>query len=334
MATEESTSVVGTTNGTSSDKQNERNPKHRAQCQSAIYANPDCERNDLDPNPIYAHGHEDNQKPDSHAPNAGAANSGARGESGIKPCAVGYLKDGDNNGSAATTRDKDRAPSDGHIEPYAVAYVEHHDQTAKVSFRKTKGVTNLSDCSSSRIDADVSVGDIDVNSAQEPRHASKTMHQNTMSGQNAAAAVPNPRSGQNALLPNPIYVPNVHRQTACDCNYRRVCAIAAGAVVVLLLLTLGAFVGVYINNNLLNIQKPTPHEAPTHTPNRTPTPGHPACCSTEPTKMADLRAPSTRLRVAYHDALKIIMTQTRATSNSLFFVHPQRQEAKADPFLL
>ncbi|CAH1271179.1 Hypp4585 [Branchiostoma lanceolatum] len=137
----------------------------------------------------------------------------------IQPCALKYQEeDNDNNTQtehSATTLVEETtqlSPTNGDIEPYAVAYICQDDMsasTAKESSQQMKPVSNsIDDNPNNMTGRDSSIDDTGTSGLTEDDSNIRRLRRSL------TALDPNPVYTQDALVPNKMYVPNVHPQTA------------------------------------------------------------------------------------------------------------------------
>ncbi|XP_066300022.1 uncharacterized protein [Branchiostoma lanceolatum] len=111
-----------------------------------------------------------------------------------------------------------------------------------------------------------------------------------MSSRNDAyASIPN------ALRPNPMYLPNVHKEADfgdLGCTYRRMCVAAVTAAFLALLIFGWTFAGLFFNGSSQDTQMPISAVYTIHTPA-----GHPTCCGFGRTRRTDRKVMSTVTRL-------------------------------------
>eukprot|EP00058_Branchiostoma_floridae_P021051 XP_002606541.1 hypothetical protein BRAFLDRAFT_102543 [Branchiostoma floridae] len=200
------------------------------------------------------------------------------------------------------------------ITPYAVAYMGQRDTDSN------EQTDTSTPSSSSCNDSNASVFD---NTLQAP--AQYWLSPNPMYPQNALN--PNPMYVQNTGNPNPL-VPNARQDSDCVCASRWVCTALTIAIVLVLLIVGGAFVGMYINTSEHDSQKPTKAMDSDHTPGHpdvdspsTPgqpavdspsTPGQPDRCISERVRTVNLLSIST-IRYTGGQTTTIASTKTQGT---------------------
>ncbi|XP_078658731.1 uncharacterized protein LOC144904059 [Branchiostoma floridae x Branchiostoma belcheri] len=203
--------------------------------------------NSQNPNPMYSP-HAQEQQRDSNPEPALDSDSPS-----IQTEAASYQEDGQTSSGPAVGDD-----DDPFTQPYAVRYREEDDDAGITPYAvayMTPGMTQGDTDSTEQTDTKTpsSSDDTDVSALDG---IFRTSMQNAIPN-------PNPMLAQNALLPNQMYVPNpnpvpnaVH-ESCCECISRWVCAVLTTVVILVLLICVGTFAGLYLNTSRRNNQKPS-----------------------------------------------------------------------------
>eukprot|EP00058_Branchiostoma_floridae_P021053 XP_002606543.1 hypothetical protein BRAFLDRAFT_102540 [Branchiostoma floridae] len=201
--------------------------------------------------------------------------------------------DSDNSciqGDATANHEADEATSrpaagDGDLtcQPYAVRYREEEDDAVDI--------TPYAVAYMGQDEAD-SNEQTDTNTPLSSCNDSDSIFDYTLQAPVQNWLSPNPMYLQNAGNPNPP-VPNAGQDSDCVCTSSYVCTALTIAIVLVLLIVGGAFVGMYLSTIEQDSQKPTKSvdtvRAPGHPAVDSPsTPGQPGCCISERTAMVDL----------------------------------------------
>ncbi|KAI8495547.1 hypothetical protein Bbelb_265190 [Branchiostoma belcheri] len=192
----------------------------------------------------------------------------------IQPYAVRY-QDGDDDGNTLSTAvgtADENGQIDG-IKPYATAYMCPDDDSSQQDrgsgeTRPKELLQNENSVSGRSNDIPTATGMTEGNSARNDAYT----------------------AFQNALKPNPMYLPNVRKDTAkgnVGCTYRRMCVAAVTVACLAVLLFIWAITRLYFNGSNQDTQMPTSAVGTTSTYMYT-SGGHPTNCGFERTEKTAL----------------------------------------------